>query len=138
MTMTRIAGFCQLTIFLMAGCATSPMQPTTIALGTPFELRAGQSAVVAGGLTVAFDRVKSDSRCPAAATCISAGDAVVGLTLASTGQTRAEREVHSDVGSSRVSFLEYTVALQALTPYPISSAQSIRPEEYVARFVVTK
>ena len=50
-------------------------------LDQPFDLRAGQSAVVPGGLKVTFDRVVSDSRCPIDAICVWAGEAVIALKL---------------------------------------------------------
>ena len=106
-----------------------------MSFGQPFELRAGASAVVGGSLTVLFDRVTSDSRCPADAICVTAGDAVVALRLSRPGAAAAEREVHSDTGGSRTTYQGYTITLEALTPYPLSSRPT-RPEDYVAKLVV--
>jgi len=137
--MTRIARPVWLAALagVLGACASNPVQPGTVGLGTPFDLHAGASAVVGDGLTVAFDRVKSDSRCPADAICISAGDAVVALALSREGSARAERDVHSDTGGSRTSYLDYTITLQSLTPYPLASKPT-RPEDYAVRLVVTK
>ena len=118
------------------GCSAGPIQPSRIAFGQSFELRAGASAVLTDGLTIVFDRVKSDSRCPADAICISAGDAVVALAISRPGEARAERDVHSDSGGSRVTYLTYTIRLEALAPYPLASRPT-RPEDYVAKLTVT-
>ena len=61
-----------LAVVLIAACLGATCgdatQPTAVPLDQPFDLRAGQSAVVPGGLKVTFDRVVSDSRCPIDAT----------------------------------------------------------------------
>ena len=47
-----------------------------VSLGQPFELRVGRSATVAGeGLTVSFEAVSSDSRCPTGVQCVWAPEA---------------------------------------------------------------
>jgi hypothetical protein len=54
-------------------------------------LAAGQSAEIAPSTTLRFDRVVSDSRCPAKVQCIWAGEVKIALTLGSPdGQTAFE------------------------------------------------
>jgi hypothetical protein len=74
---------------LCAGCAGNPTQPGHVRLGEPFELRAGRSATLDEGLAIVFDRVASDSRCPLDALCVSAGDAVVAVTISQAPPGRA-------------------------------------------------
>src|SRR5262245_32733115 len=118
------------------GCAAHPSQPSR-PLGQPFDLKAGTSAALADGLTLTFDRVRADSRCPLDAICIQAGEAIVVLTLSQSAATQAEREVRTTPALSEVSYLSYVIKLVALAPYP-RSTQQIRPEEYVATLTVDR
>jgi hypothetical protein len=131
------AGVC---LSVCAGCARDLPRPSQVPFGRPFELRAEASATLADGLTVTFDRVRSDSRCPMDVACITAGDAVVVVRLASQGGGQAERELHTNPGSAGTadaSYQSYAIALVALTPYPRSD-RPIRPEDYVAMLTVER
>jgi hypothetical protein len=122
---------------LSAACAGNSNQPSQTPLGQPFELRSGASAILDGGLTIAFDRVASDSRCPMDALCIWAGDAVVAVSVSQSGGGSARRELHTDAAGSEASYLAYAVKLLALAPYPRSDRQ-IPPGEYVATLSVAR
>ncbi len=106
-------------------------------LGRPFDLRVGESAVVPGGLRVAFDRVVSDSRCPIDAICVWAGEAVLALKLSRGADAPVEREVRADSASPEVSHLDYRIKAIAFTPYPRSDRKTPL-EEFVATFTVTR
>jgi hypothetical protein len=118
------------------GCAAHPSQPSR-PLGQPFDLKAGTSAVLADGLKLTFDRVRSDSRCPLDALCIQAGEAIVVLTLSQSGAAQEERELRTTPALSEASYLSYAIKLVALAPYP-RSTQQIRPEDYVATLTVDR
>lgn len=123
-----------------AGCAHDLPRPSQVPFSRPFDLRAGASATLPEGLTVTFDRVRADSRCPMDVTCISAGDATVIVRLASPGSGQAERELHTNPGSAGAagtSYLAYAISLVALMPYPRTDRQ-IRPEDYVATLTVER
>ena len=90
---------------LGAACGGNPTEPTAVPLDQPFDLRAGQSAVVPGGLKVTFDRVVSDSRCPIDAICVWAGEAVIALKLSRGFAAPVEREVRADSASPEISHL---------------------------------
>ncbi|MCA1560106.1 MAG: hypothetical protein LC804_07515 [Acidobacteria bacterium] len=104
-------------------------------LGQPFELGAGASATLDSRLTITFDAVRSDSRCPIDAICIWAGDAVVAVSLSEPLGSRVERELHTDAGRSETSYAGYSIALVALAPFPRSDRQ-IGPKDYVATLTV--
>ena len=70
------AGLGVLAVVAASGCSGNPSQPSPLALGEPFELRLGERAAVAGGVSLLFADVASDSRCPIDATCASAGEAL--------------------------------------------------------------
>lgn len=123
-------------IIFSGGCAGNPVQPSQVAFGEPFQLRAGASAVLSDGLTTSFDRVKSDSRCPMDALCVWAGDAVVAVSVGRSRTGRVERELHCDPSRSEATYLAYTIKLVSLAPYPRSDRR-IRPGDYVATLTVT-
>lgn len=123
-----------------AGCGRDLPRPSQVPFGRPFDVRAGASATLAEGLTVTFDRVRADSRCPMDVTCITAGDAAVIVRLASPGGGQAERELHTNPGSAAAadtSYLAYGITLVALAPYPRTD-RPIRPEDYVATLSVER
>jgi len=119
-----------------AGCARNPNQPSDLPLRQSVELRAGSSATLDGGLTIAFDRVTSDSRCPMNAFCVWAGDAIVAVSLSQGPGGPAARELHTDARSADASYLTYSIKLLRLAPYP-QTDREIRPEDYVATIEVT-
>ncbi len=125
-----------LVCLLAGGCASSPSEPGPGRLGEPFELRAGALSALQGGLTVSFDRVASDSRCPIDVYCAWAGDAVVVLKLSHRSGSRADADLHTQRSGSSATFLQYTIELVALAP----STQSNRPisqTDYVATLTVS-
>lgn len=76
---------------LLAACDTS-MEPSRTpavhaVLNVPFTLDAGQSAILDDeNLSVTFERVLDDTRCPIDATCIQAGDATMSVRAVLQGQ----------------------------------------------------
>jgi hypothetical protein len=122
---------------LCAGCAGSSTQPSQTPLGQPFELRSRASAILDGGLTITFDRVATDSRCPMNALCIWVGDALVLVTISHRAGGAVQRELHTHMSESEASYLAYSIKLLALAPYPRTDRQ-ILPGDYVATLNVTK
>ena len=120
---------------LCAGCAGTPTQPGRF--GQPFELRAGTSATLEDGLAVIFDRVDSDSRCAIDAVCVSAGDAVIAVTISQGAAGSGRRELHTEPKRSEASYLTYAIKLLELQPYPQTGRQR-SPEEYVATLTVAR
>ena len=120
---------------LSAGCAGHSNSPNDTPLGQPFDLRAGSSAVLDGGLKVTFERVPADSRCPMDALCIRAGDATVALAISRDGADAVARELRTDSAASETSYPGYSIKLIALAPYPRSD-RPILPGDYVATLTV--
>lgn len=108
-----------------------------VSLDQPFELRVGRSATVAGeGLTVSFEAVPSDSRCPTGVQCVWAGNAVVQVVLSKDGKAFGA-ELNTNLDPTSVDYLNYNVRLVSLAPYP-SANNPIPQSQYRATFVVTK
>ena len=131
--MRRLAGLVLLTA-IIAAC-NSPTGPDRVPAGQPFELRVSESAQTTDGLKIKFDTVRSDSRCPMDALCVRAGEAVIALTLSRSGEVAVGRELDTTPARSSATYLNFTITLSELQPYPRSDRQ-IRPEDYVATLIV--
>jgi hypothetical protein len=116
-------------------CLNSPTGPDA-AVGTPFDLKAGAVSTLPDGLRLRFERVQSDSRCPMDVMCVSAGDAIIAVTLSPAKGATESREMHTQPTGSQISYANYTIKLTALAPYPRSS-QEIPASGYIATFVVS-
>ena len=123
-----------LALLLMTGCA-GPTQPDRVPKNEPFDLRIGESALTTDDIRIKFDTVRSDSRCPSDVNCVRAGEAVIALSLSKEGEIPVGRELDTTPARSSTTFLNFTITLSQLQPYPRSDRQ-IRPEDYIATFVV--
>lgn len=104
-------------------------------------LAPGESAVVgSAGLKLVFERVESDSRCPAGARCISAGDAVVLLSLVERGHAKSRTVVRLHTHPAEVREFRHAnvrVRLVSLEPRPALDRE-IDPAEYRASLSVAE
>ena len=124
-----------LVLILVTGGCSSPTQPDRVPKGQPFDLHIGETALTTDDVQIRFDTVRSDSRCPMDAICVRAGEAVIALTLSRVGEVPVGRELDTTPARSSTTFLNYTITLSQLQPYPRSD-RPIRPEDYVATFIV--
>ena len=111
----------------LAGCDEQLTNPTT-PLSAEFTLAPGESAAVEGAsLSVRFNRVSGDNRCPADAVCVLGGSADVSVTVASE---RSTRDYVLRTGDMRpVEHESFTISLVQVSPYPFS-VRTIEPDEY--------
>jgi hypothetical protein len=107
-------------------------------LARPFELKAAGTVRIAGAsLTVEFEKVAEDSRCPEGVTCVWEGDAVARLHLLGSGLERATLNLHTQSSFPREgTFQKYRVRLVGLAPSRRSGSE-IPPDAYVATLVVS-
>jgi hypothetical protein len=110
----------------------SPTSPSPV--NTEFTLAPGQSQSVAG-TSLTFVGVTADSRCPANAICITAGDATVRVDLSRRG-TSSSHELHT-ASKQPVSANDLTVELLEVAPYPFSFSP-IDPAAYRVTLRVTR
>jgi hypothetical protein len=111
----------------------------SIELGQAFVLPIGQSRQTADKtFTVQFDKVVSDSRCPAGAQCIWAGKVEAAFTLTTPDTTVAVTLTSNDDGKGNTSHVtlgrHLLIFTQANPPKPASEV--IKPEDYKAVLVV--
>jgi hypothetical protein len=135
--MVSMRGFgaflCLLAVTACGG--SSPAAPT------PFSrevvLTPGRTVAVSeGGVSLRFEGVTGDSRCPIDAICITGGDALVQLTVVPDSGAGRAYVLHT--GDMRpVSHSDLTIALVDLTPYPYS-ARPIVPDDYRATVRVSR
>jgi hypothetical protein len=122
------------------GCGGSPpTAPRNVSLGEEFELAPAQMASVGEtGLTVAFERVSSDSRCPVDVVCVWEGDAAVALKASLPGQELGRLELHTSgqMGPREVRHGDFLITMVALAPQP-HSREPIKPTAYRLRLRVS-
>ena len=120
---------------VVAGC-DEPLTGPTAPLNSEFTLAPGETmAIERASLSVTFNRVTGDNRCPADAVCILGGSADVSITAASDESTRDYVLRTGDL--QPVSHDGATIQLVQVAPYPFS-AQTIEPDDYRVTFRVTK
>jgi hypothetical protein len=109
-------------VSLTMACS-SPTSPGDGPFQAEVTLSPGQvTAVASTPLRIGFDRVASDSRCPATALCIQSGDALVVLSVSVEGRAGAEvrlRTVGGTTGTEMSAVVAgYELAIAGLRPYP--------------------
>ncbi len=118
---------------LLPGCS-DPNQPK---LEQPFYLPAGSTIKIAGQkLTLRFDEVISDSRCPSNANCTWEGEAKCAVALDDGTPTSVTLTVPGLTWDyTEYKFKKYTLAFK-LDPYP-TLGEEILPSDYRLLMIVT-
>ncbi len=122
-------------LLTLAACSLIPPTPETppaepnVPLGETFVLTPGEATQVADGLfLVGFDAVLEDSRCPANANCVWAGEVKVQVSVdgqlltLTLGASTDTGENTADLGNG------YLLTLLDVQPYPSLEADSGAPE----------
>lgn len=98
-----------------AGCARNA--PVEVSPGAEFELGIGETARVANGdLTITFERVVEDSRCPMDAVCVWAGRATIRLATRSGAADPVPLELSTREGPDAAASGPFTIRLLAIAP----------------------
>lgn len=103
-----------------AGPTSEPVPDATwgAALDDTLHIPLGAERTADGGrVAVRFVAKVNDSRCPANAMCVWAGDASVRLVVRSGGATR-DTVLHTNLEPRAVAVGAYTVTVPGLLPYP--------------------
>jgi hypothetical protein len=126
-----------LCLLAVTACDESPTGPT-VSLDARFTLAPGETAAVQGrGVTLRFEGVTGDSRCPGDAVCITGGDAIVKVTASGDGSSLSLDLHTGDSSRASVTYGSVKVSLVELQPYPFSSRPPIVPGDYRATLVVS-
>lgn len=106
-------------------------------IGRPFEMKPDE-AVTVDGLTITFEGVGDDSRCPTGVTCMWAGDAAAAFTFEKSPTGAMHRTLHTNGRFERqTAYDRFVIQLQDISPYPKAGA-SIARDDYRATLVVTR
>jgi hypothetical protein len=135
--MTRVANI--LTAAGLAACSGAGYSPTDPGNPSPsgqtLSVRVGETAAVGTtGVTIAFDAVVSDSRCPLDVLCVWAGNGQLALTLTNGYGATTVDTLNTTVEPRKTDFAGLEILLQGLAPYP--TGEPIDPGDYVATFRV--
>jgi hypothetical protein len=134
-----IMGMLAIIALSFAGCSTETGTEAGLSLGQQFTLPAGQSVSIKGeNLTIKFDKVTNDSRCPTDVQCIWAGEAKCQMSITSNGSVSTV--VLTVSGGSETTGQELIQNYKAnfqLQPYPEAGKQ-IAEKDYKLIMTVTK
>ena len=95
-----------------------------------------QKTVAKTRLTIKFDSLIEDSRCPKGTQCIQAGNARIRITVSKGGKSDM-LELGTNLNPRATVFAGYEIKFTGLTPYPANNIRIDR-NGYVATFVVSK
>ena len=103
--------------------------------GTPdiLTLPVGRTGTI-GDISVTFNELVADYRCPVDVTCIQAGAVVANITISSLDKTETFNLPQDEVPRS---FGKYLVSIESAKPEARSTVR-INPGEYVVTFKVVK
>lgn len=138
---SRVVSFAAGAVLVSVAACSSPTSPDG-PFRTEVTLRPGQATAVASTpLRVGFERVASDSRCPADALCIQSGDALVVFRVSVDGRNGAEINLRTRGGTTGDNLTAvvagYELSIAGLQPYPISTSP-IEPGDYRVTLVVER
>jgi hypothetical protein len=137
---------CLVVVLTSIGCV-APSQPLPaggvsptiqVQTGSEFDVVVNQQAIVEGTpLRIRFNGVSDDSRCPSDVQCVWAGNAVVRLSLTSTGNPDSNAALNITLDPKFADSAGYRVTLVGLKPYP-RSGSPISAGDYVATLRVER
>ena len=119
--------------FTIGACSTPPRDTpeddvSTVPLDEPFTVELGEQVALGDkGVVLRFDGVASDNRCPAAVTCIQAGEATAQFTLLEADRPDMPLALQIDGLVTEVQDIDryqfqtvdrFVAALLLLQPYP--------------------
>ncbi len=135
---------------LTATPKASPKATGKPVLGTPFELKINQAALIESeNVEIKFLRVLEDSRCPTNVNCAWSGQIVADVSVSKNGKpvgTFALNNIEATRNKDKKVFEDYALTLLKAEPtrfyanYGGSDAKinDIKPEDYVLSFLLTK
>ncbi len=123
---------------MMLGCGLAlTAAADTVVIDQPFVLQVGQAQKwPQGDLTLRFERVLLDSRCPRGERCVSAGVARIRVRVDAAGPVSQDLDLQlPDQPSARLPAQAATLTLLQLLPYPVSG-QTMEPGRAQATLVI--
>jgi len=132
------AAILTVSLLLASGCDQSTPPPRVAHLNEPFSLAAGETVVLEDVLvSVTFDHVISDDRCPVEFICNAAGSATIEISVALSGHATELFTLATNSGQASVAYNGYEIALQRILP-DAHANRTIAPGDYRAVLLVTQ
>jgi hypothetical protein len=125
-------------LVVTAPATETPAQGTP--LDVPLSLQGGQSVLVETGLTITFQAVLEDSRCPTDVDCVWAGQAKVTFQMEAPGQAVAAitlTTMPDQTTPNPATYAGYVIELLDLAPYPLQLGEHPPLEQYQATLLVS-
>ena len=107
-------------IALLTACSRATSAPADVKVGQSIQLAEGQSAMVSNTSVVVQFVSANDSRCPSDVVCVSAGEAVISLSLAGAAASRTDT-VRLVKQPRAVTYGGFVFEATDLQPYPKST-----------------
>ena len=132
-------------VITLAACSSNSVSDTSAPSqpdGTTSQQEVGKAvmkvgeSIVLNDLRLTFRSVEGDSRCPADAVCVWAGDAEIALKIEQGSQV-AVAALHTTLEPKKTVWNGYTISLVAVTPTRKAST-SVDPADYRAEVLVTR
>lgn len=130
-------GLVLLAIATLSACSDkTPTTPSPVS--KEVTLAPGQTASVdEASISIRFEGVSGDSRCPGDAICITGGDALVKIDVIPVRGNPTPYTLHT--GDMRpVNHGDLTIGLVELAPYPFGSLPPIKPSDYRVKLNITR
>ena len=125
-------------LFFLFSCSEDERR---ISLNETFVLQYGETKTLDGDhLSVTFSSLTGDSRCPANATCIWAGQAIVQIDIQEGMQSHPTELVIgtlSEDQKSKTVINHYQVELLKVIPYPEIPEVNIPADQYAVQLIIT-
>jgi hypothetical protein len=140
-----------LVLSVLVTCRSEKPLPSIAATtNSEFTLAPAQSATIKDAhLTITFNSVLGDDRCPSEVECVASGPVAVSLSVKDgnenamelTLQTFTDQNGHApdrefEGIEDRAQVGDYLIQLTSVTPYPKNPATPIEPSEYQVTFIV--
>lgn len=125
---------------MLCGCEKSELvvDDTFAALPAVVELHVGESVrLPQDRLTVTFEGVTQDSRCPMGAACKWEGDAAARLTLRSVMSEAEDCTLHTTLNPKSINIGQLLLQLKGVEPYPTLDFP-IDAKEYIATLAIDR
>jgi hypothetical protein len=105
-------------------------------LGEAFDLKYGQTVQLSSNaITVIFQEIEADSRCPAGVECVWEGNAEV-LLKVSTTDLSGVYSLNTTLEPKLIDHDGYMLELVSVSPYPVYG-EDISEQDYTIRISVT-
>ena len=118
---------------VLSGCKSPATAPNTVGLAEEFQLAYGQTVIIPEArLSLTFQDLGEDSRCPVGAICIWAGNARAIVVVSDF-----EVSLNTTLEPRQILHRGYSIRLVDVAPYPELGEQH-RPENYVITLIAEK